>query len=175
MTTAERPSDRIVIAVVTRPHGLKGGVRVKVFNEETEVLAPGVKVTVAKPGEKARSMRVTFAQKSKETWVVSFAESTTTADAEALRGAEISVPREELPAADEGEFYHHDLVGCAVVDTSGAPFGTVRDVVSYPSVDALVVPREKGEVEVPFVDGIIVSVDMAARVIRIDTSLLEEI
>jgi len=169
----EHPSDRIVIAVVTRPHGLRGAVRVKVFNPDTDVLAPGAKLTVTCPGASPRRLLVRAAQSGKETWVVTFDESDSLQTAEALRGAEISVLREELPPADEGEFYFADLVGCAVVDAAGAPFGTIRDVMHYPSVDALVVKTESSEIEVPFVDGIVLSVDLAARLVRIDSALLE--
>ena len=169
----EGPSDRIVIAVVTRPHGLRGAVRVKVFNPDTDVLVPGAKLTVTCPGATPRRLLVRAAQSGKETWVVTFDESNSLQTAEALRGAEISVVREELPPAGEGEFYFTDLVGCAVVDAAGAPVGTVRDVVHYPSVDALVVKTESTEIEVPFVDAIVLSVDLAARLIRVDVTLLE--
>ncbi len=171
----ERPSDRIVIAVVARPQGLRGAVRVKVYNPDTEILAPGARVEVAPKNEPPRRTLVRAAQPGKETWVVSFDGCTTIEAAEALRGAEISVRRDELPPPEEGEYYHADLVGCAVHDVSGAPFGIVRDVVSYPGSTVLVVaPTEGAELEVPFVDGIIVEVDMATRIVKVDRSLLAE-
>ena len=170
---AADPSDRIVIAVVTRPHGLRGEVRVKVFNPDTDILVPGAKLTVTPTGAKARKMLVRAAQSGKETWVVAFDGVDTIGSAEALRGAEISVTRDELPEPEEGEFYFTDMVGCAVVDTAGTAVGTIVEVANYPSVDALVVKTETGQIEVPFVDGIIVSVDLANRLVRIDPSLFD--
>ena len=39
--------------------------------------------------------------------------------AEALKGVELYVDRDRLPAAAEGEFYHADLIGLAAVDPRG--------------------------------------------------------
>ena len=39
--------------------------------------------------------------------------------AEALKGVELYVDRDRLPAAAEGEFYHADLIGLAAVDPQG--------------------------------------------------------
>src|SRR5437660_262155 len=39
--------------------------------------------------------------------------------AEALKGVELYVDRDRLPAAAEGEFYHADLIGLAAVDPEG--------------------------------------------------------
>lgn len=167
-------SARIAIGVVTRPHGVRGAVRVKVFNPETEVLRAGALVGMAAPGATPRPVRVLSVTPGKDTWIVLFEGATSHEAAEALRGAELSVARDELPPAGEGEYYHADLVGCAVRTSAGAPVGTVREVLSYPSVDALVVRRDAGgTVEVPIVDGIVTAVDLATRTIIVDAEALE--
>ena len=37
-------------------------------------------------------------------------------DAERLNGIELYIAREKLPATDEDEYYHADLIGLAAVD-----------------------------------------------------------
>jgi 16S rRNA processing protein RimM len=90
-------------------------------------------------------------------------------DAEALRGAELSVPAEEAPPLGEGEFWAHELVGCEVVDR-GRPLGVVRRMVALPSCEAL----EVGDRLIPLVRDAIRSIDVAGRRIDVDTAFLGE-
>ena len=63
----------------------------------------------------------------------------------------------------EGEYSAADLVGCEVPGV-----GTVRRVVNGPSCDVL----EAGEALIPFIRDAIESVDLEARVIRVDREFL---
>ena len=88
---------------------------------------------------------------------------------EALRGAELSVPRTAAPGLSEDEYWPEDLEGCAVTDGS-VSVGVVRRLIGYPSVDVLEVERADGaDLLVPMVRDAIRSVDVAGR--RIDVSL----
>jgi 16S rRNA processing protein RimM len=95
--------------------------------------------------------------------------------AEALRGAELMVPREEAPALEEDEWYAADLVGCRVVDGDAA-VGEVRDLVALPSCEALEVarPGQTAALLVPLVRDAVRSVDVDARVIDVNMAFLGE-
>jgi 16S rRNA processing protein RimM len=88
---------------------------------------------------------------------------------DAVRGADLLVPRSAAPPLGEGEYWPEDLEGCAVTDGTAA-VGEVRRLVGYPSVDVLEVARPGApDLLVPMVHDAIRSVDTAAR--RIDISL----
>ena len=70
--------------------------------------------------------------------------------AEALRGAEVYVPRSALPAPKPGEFYWVDLEGMRVANLEGVDFGTVHAVFSNGANDVMVVRGERERL-VPFV------------------------
>ena len=89
-------------------------------------------------------------------------------DAEALAGAELKVPAEELGPLPERTYYRHDLVGCEVRTKDGAVVGKVTAVEGPLERSRLVIAREGGEVMVPMVDAICLSVDPAAKAIVID-------
>lgn len=73
--------------------------------------------------------------------------------AEALRDAKILVDRAVIPPPDEGEIFLSDLVGRIVVGPDQVRIGRVTEVISYPSVDSLVIEREDGShVEQPLVE-----------------------
>jgi 16S rRNA processing protein RimM len=94
--------------------------------------------------------------------------------AEALRGEPLLVAQTDLPALEPGEYWAHELEGCAVVDGE-TPVGTVRRLVPLPSCEALAVERaDGGEILVPLVRDAVRSVDVAARRIDIDRAFLGE-
>jgi 16S rRNA processing protein RimM len=95
------------------------------------------------------------------------------ADAEALRGLELTVPRDDA-LLDDDEFWASDLEGCSVV-SGGELVGFVRRMSALPSVEVLEVDRADGsELLVPLVRDCVRSIDVAARVIEIDLGFLGE-
>jgi len=57
-------------------------------------------------------------------------------DAELLRGVELFINRDDLPALPDGEYYHADLIGMRVV-RAGAQIGIVDDIQNYGGGDIL--------------------------------------
>ena len=94
-------------------------------------------------------------------------------DALALRGAELTIPRDD-GMLEEGEYWAEQLEGCAVVDGDVA-VGFVRRMSSLPSVEVLEVDRPDGaELLVPMVSDCIRSIDVEARRIDVDLGFLGE-
>jgi 16S rRNA processing protein RimM len=89
-------------------------------------------------------------------------------DAELLAGLELRVPESELghDVLEDGEYYHRDLIGCAVVTESGETVGTVAAVEGDGNATRFVVRSRRGEVLIPFATEIC-TVDVAARRITI--------
>ncbi|HTU59659.1 MAG TPA: ribosome maturation factor RimM, partial [Polyangiales bacterium] len=83
--------------------------------------------------------------------------------AEALRGAELCVPRELLPELPEGEFYFVDLEGLSVFTEDGTSVGVVERVQEYPASEVLRVQTDEGVYEIPMREPYLVEVDVAAR------------
>ena len=93
--------------------------------------------------------------------------------AEALRGADVTVPAEALPATEGDEYFHVDLLGCAVRSGS-RELGTIHRVLAYPANDVLDV-RPNAESEpllIPFVDDVVVRVDVSERIVAIREDFL---
>jgi 16S rRNA processing protein RimM len=166
-TSADRI--RVVLAKLGRAHGIKGRVRAKVYNPDTELLEPGCVVRITPPDAQDPGAfiecSIEACQRGADDWILKLAGVDDRNSAEQLTGAELWVPREALPALEEGEFYLVDAPGYAVVDDTGAPIGIVSRIETYPTADVLVVEREdaKGSLEVPVVDGIVVGVDHGAK------------
>ena len=85
-----------------------------------------------------------------------------------MLGSEIGVERDALPEPEEGHYYWADLEGLTVVDKDGKGLGKVAYLMATGANDVLVVdgPAER---LIPFVPGaVILDVDLAAGVIRVD-------
>ncbi|WP_288459039.1 PRC-barrel domain-containing protein, partial [uncultured Sphingomonas sp.] len=55
-----------------------------------------------------------------------------------------TVPRDALPPLDDGEYYHADLLGLAVVSTTGEPLGRVIAVENFGAGDVIDIERPTG-------------------------------
>ena len=85
-----------------------------------------------------------------------------------LTGSDIGVDRDTLPEPGEGHYYWADLEGLTVVHKDGTELGKVAGLMATGANDVLVVD---GPVErlIPFVPGtVVLDVDLAAGVIRVD-------
>ena len=78
-------------------------------------------------------------------------------DREVARGAELSVPRSELPPTDEDEYYAFELVGLAVEEQGGRELGRVTEV--QPGVANDVLQLDSG-LALPLVDACVLEVDL---------------
>jgi 16S rRNA processing protein RimM len=147
---------------VGRPHGLDGSFHVT--RPLPELLDEGAVVHV-----RGEPRTVERRAGSSERPIVRLAGAATREAAEALRGAELRVPVDTLPALAEGEFWAHELAGMRVVD-GAREVGVVRRMVALPSCEAL----EIGELLVPLVRDAVRSIDREARVIDVDLRFLGE-
>jgi 16S rRNA processing protein RimM len=76
-----------------------------------------------------------------------------------LRGRMVAVPRAALPEPDAGEYYWSDLIGLRVENRPGQDLGTVRSLMETGANPVLVLEGERERL-VPFVEGVIVTVDV---------------
>lgn len=81
---------------------------------------------------------------------------------------EIAVRCEQLPPADEGEYYWADLIGLDVITQQGAKLGQVERLLQTGANDVLVVQGERERL-IPFVArSVIKQVDLTQRLLTVD-------
>jgi 16S rRNA processing protein RimM len=127
-------SDALVLAVAIGAHGIAGEVRLKVFAENFE------RYTRFNGG----ALTLKSARHGSNGTIARFAEVADRNAAEALRGTELSVSRDELPPLGEGEYYHADLIGLPVLSTAGEALGRVVAVENFGAGDVIEIEREGG-------------------------------
>ncbi|MBI4508618.1 MAG: 16S rRNA processing protein RimM [Deltaproteobacteria bacterium] len=148
--------EKIAVGYVARAHGIKGEIRVHLYDEFSQALVETPTVIIAGVERRIRSIR-----RSTGGLLVSLEDLGDRSAAEALKGAEVEVPRSSIPMAED-EFFLSDMVGCEVVDEHGTSLGRAVEVVLGPQ-DLLVIHDDRGERLLPIVPEFIVSVDVAGR------------
>jgi 16S rRNA processing protein RimM len=168
---------RVVVARIGAAHGVRGEVRVK------PLTADPMAIRTYGPLEASDGRRFDVeaarpaAGSSPDMLVVRFKGVGTREAAEALKGLELSVPRERLPQAGEDEFYHADLIGLAATTTSGDAFGTIVAMHNFGAGDLIEVAPPAGQtVFLPFTRAAVPVIDVASgRVVIVPPAgLLED-
>jgi 16S rRNA processing protein RimM len=170
------PDDAWVpLAEVMRPHGVRGEVRLRTFNRDSDVLLDVEDVLVRFPEGDEQEVSVDGARRANDAILLKLHSVDDRDRADELRGALVCIRRGALPPLEEGEFYACDIEGARVVvpEGEGEPrlLGRVVELRTYPSVDVLVVEATDGGApwEVPVVDAFIRSVDAGAGLVTLST------
>lgn len=164
------PEDWIPLAEVARPHGVRGELRLKLFNKDSDVLLQHDEVLVRLSDGEEHEVSIDHARRADDGILLKLYSIDDRDRADELRGALICVKRRDFPPPNEGEFYVCDAKGARVV-CQGTAIGTVKDVLNYPTIDALVVKAADGgkDWEVPLIDVFVDSLDLAAGEIALKT------
>ncbi|ABE64309.1 16S rRNA processing protein RimM [Nitrobacter hamburgensis X14] len=150
---------RVCVARIGAAHGLRGEVRLWTFTEDPIAVTRYGSLST-KDG--ARQFEVTHAREVKDYLVATLTGVTTREEAERLNGTDLYVARDKLPATDEGEFYHADLIGLAAVDVAGKPLGTVAAIHNFGAGDIIeIAPAHGPTLMLPFTDAVVPTVDIA--------------
>jgi 16S rRNA processing protein RimM len=160
-------TELLLVGRVARAHGNKGQV---IVNPETDFprarFAVGNELIVETAG-RSETRRIDAVRFHDGRPIVTLEGIETMTDAESLAGAELKVSASSLAPLPDRTFYRHDLAGCVVRDTSGTVLGTVARVEGSLERSYLVVEGRRGEILIPLVDEICVTINPAARAIVI--------
>ena len=159
---AARPfDDMVAIGRVVKPQGRKGEVAVEPFSDRPDRFPSLKAVHVPGEGGAARRIEVDAIWPHKGRFVLKLRGIDSIDAAETLRGLEVRIPEEDLAALPEGSYYHHQLKGLAVVDESGAPLGTVHEILETGGEAPVLSVRKLGaETLIPLADAFVRRVDL---------------
>jgi 16S rRNA processing protein RimM len=166
------------VALLVRPHGVRGEIAAEILTDFPERLTKLSRVTlwngIAAP-RPVEVRRCWLSHSHGGQAIFHFASSNSVDDAKKLVGFEVRIPLAERAKLPDGSYYISDLIGCEVVETSGAKVGIVGDVeingdnVQGTPLLVVEVYRERAadisgdEILIPLALDICVRVDLAAK------------
>lgn len=164
--------ERVAIARLGRPHGVRGAITAHADGPTLGTLARGEAVTVRVRG-RDRTLVIADRRGEAPRAILAFEGVDTREDASALTGGAIMVQASRLPEArDPDTFYVRDLLGFEVRDGARL-IGTVRDVLPGPANDALLVRDEAGEeILLPFTRDAVIAIHADRGLVELREGLL---
>jgi 16S rRNA processing protein RimM len=150
--------DRVLLGEIGAAQGLKGEVRLRSYTQDPSAIARYGALGDEHGGTiEIESLRVT-----PKALIARIKGVTTRERAEALNHTKLYIARGRLPTRDEEEWYHADLIGLAVVNSDGAPIGTVIAVQNFGAGDLIEVKPAAGgpTLLIPFTRDAVPEVDV---------------
>ncbi len=153
--------DHVCVGAIAGAFGVRGEVRLKSFCADPEAIADYGPLSSE---DGARRFDVSLDRPIKNGFAARLSGVASKEEAEALRGTRLFVPRDRLPATEDDEYYHADLINLEVVDTGGTSLGRVKAVLNHGATDLLEVAlRGRSEtVLLPFTRAAVPNVDIGA-------------
>jgi len=172
---AQPADDHVVLGKLTSPYGVKGWLRVYSYTSPMEGILD-YPVWLVRQGDTPKRYRLVQGRRQGKGLVALLEGCESREAAEALAGAEIVLPKAELPDLGGDDFYWHELEGLRVVTRDGSVLGRLDHLFETGANDVMVV---KGSLEADAIDArerllpflpeeVILEVDLEGGVMTVD-------
>jgi len=150
----------LLVGRLRSAHGLKGEIAMEVLTDFPQRLCANRIVYV---GENRQPLLILRSRWKAQLLLIAFQEIEDRNEASLLCNQPVFVRAEELPPLDDGEYYHHQLIGLKVVEESGKLMGVLSEILETGANDVFVVkPDNTPEILLPVIESVIVNVNLEA-------------
>ena len=153
-------ADLVALGEIMGAHGIHGQLKVKLHNPDSELLFELERVFVVMGDQEPQERKILDVHLHGKGLLMRLSGVNDRDQARALFGAQLSVPRDQLPEPEDDEFYLVDAIGARVVRPDGSEVGVVESFRAYPTADVLCVRCPDGLREVPLLPPYLVSADV---------------
>ncbi len=164
----------VAVARIIGAHGREGEIRVKVTSDVPGRFDEGQTLFVSQDGvaSDGQTCRIVNSRstgsKGNDVLIISLHGYRDRDQALKLAGHWLWVPQSEVPAAEEGEYFHYQLIGLKVRTVDGEDLGELAEILETGSNDVYVVAGDGGEVLVPALSRVVREIDIDAGLMVVD-------
>lgn len=174
MPAGRAAGETVLLGRITKPHGIRGEVKVHPFSGRPENFLQYRNVLLGpEEGGDRIPYRIEQARVQGKQVLLQLSGCTDRNGAEALVGRQVWLRREDLPAPDDDEFYLLDLEGKRVVTADGLQLGQVTGFLETSAHDILIITGKSQEYLVPVQKGFIVTIGDDEVVLDVPPGLLD--
>ncbi len=169
------PSGALVaVGRILGAHGRDGEIRVKATSDVPGRFDVGNSLSASRDGAVAegQTYEITISRsagpKRNDELILRFKGFWDRGQAQRLTGLWLCVPQSQVPSAQEGEYFHYQLIGLKVRTVDGEELGEVAEILETGSNDVYVVASLEGEILVPALSRVVREIDIEGGVMIVD-------
>lgn len=160
---------KIEIGKVLKAQGIKGEVKLACFVDDASMLKTVKQVYIG-----TQTYAVNHIRCDGEFCYMLLDNVTDRNAAEALRNWTVFAEKESV-SLPKNRYFIDDLIGCRVITSDGVSVGDVSNVLQYGAADVFVCNGDKGEVSFPFLNDLVLTVNVDSKVITVDAKRFDEV
>ena len=161
------PDGIVPLGKIVTTHGIAGLLKLNPYNSESPLLSTLRDVVLVRD-ETRSAVQVQSARPHRRQILLKLCEIDDIESARQWVGSILAVREEALAPPAQGQYYHYQVIGLEVFDTSGARIGTLKEIWSTPASELYVVAGLDKEHLIPAVKEMIAEVDLAAGRMIVD-------
>ena len=155
--------ERLIIAEILKPQGIRGVLKVKTFTDEPKDVGKFKTVYIDDTPYKILSFRTD----GKGAAYLGLRGIPDRNAAELFRGKKVEGDRDDAPELDDGTYYIVDMLGLSCETQDGEFLGTLVDITNLSS-DVYTLEKDAKKILFPAVNGVVLKVDIAGKKIILD-------
>ena len=160
--------DEVVLGKITRPHGIRGEVKVLPLSGWPDSFRNGERLRLTTEGEPDRIITMEALRKQGNAYIIKIAGIDNRNEAERLRGSVVFVPKDRIPPLPPDSYYVDELIGLTVLSTDDVRIGRMEDVLKGGAHDIYVIRDNGKEILVPAVKAFIKRIDLESQIMTIE-------
>ncbi len=164
----------VAVACIIGAHGREGEIRVKVTSDVAGRFDEGQTLFVSRDGiateghtSRIDNIRPT-GSKGNDILIVSLRGYSDRDQALKLAGFWLCIPQSEVPVAEDGEYFHYQLIGLKVRTVGGEELGELAEILETGSNDVYVVAGTDGDILVPALSRVVKEINIDACLMVVD-------
>jgi 16S rRNA processing protein RimM len=155
----------LAVGRLRKPHGVRGEITMEVMTDFPERLQKGLTLFVG-PDHTPKIIR--SIRSHDKLMLVAFEEHHTPEDVGEMRNQFAYVSSADRPPLEEGEYYHHELIGLTVVDEDGQLLGKIVEILETGASDVYIVRSDAGpEILLPDIPDVVLDINLAEGLMRV--------
>lgn len=156
------------VGKIVNTHGIHGELRVIRITDFEERFRPGESLYLVKNNQAPLPLTIAGHRTHKQFDLVHFEGFDNINEVEHFKGGHLKVKEEALLELTDGEYYHHEIIGCAVFTTDHEFLGTISDILSPGANDVWVINQETGkEILIPYITDVVKKVNVLEKKVMI--------
>lgn len=155
----------LVVGKFGKPHGIQGEIVMDIYTDFPERLQPGVTIFV---GSQYAAHKIVKRRPHPRGLLVMVENYRSREAAAELRNQFVYVAAADRPELEDGEYYHHQLLGMNLVDENGQYVGKLVQILQTGANDVYVVHDTAGaEILIPAIDSVILNIDLEEKQMQV--------